>query len=681
MTNTSVLSASEAVKFLEWLDPVGLHNLVAIDPVTKAVEASNWVLCEGNADLVAWINARNGRMNLYFSINEPSRTARLDTKLRRDEIGAIRAFHVDIDNLEGEPDWDMDCLPSAIIDSGGGRWGFWKLAEPYLLDESDSVAAIEAQNRALTSRFHGDGQAHNIDRIARLPGTLNIPNEAKRKKGRVETVSQILSLTGMTYKPAEVASWCPPLAVAISDSQSKADQAPLADLDAPASVARATRYLLLDAPEAVEGSGGDETTYRVAARLKDFGVSREVAFDLLLDSWNETKAVPPWPAAELRDKVRNAYNHGTAAPGRNAANLAETEFEAVPESAAAPAKRKMQFEPIAAVNRDFKAESRALIDGIFDRSTMIVTYGESNTGKTHVALDQAIHVAIGAKWAGRAVHQGLVIYVAAEGGIGIQDRIMAHRAKRPDVDWAKTPFAVIRYPIDLMRNAADTKALLAEVKAAEALYEFPCVMVIVDTLSRALAGGDENSSADMGAFVKRCDEIRFATGAALHVIHHAGKNTAKGARGHSLLRAAVDTEIEIENGAILNRKQRDMEQFADLRFAYQQVVIGEKLDGSAASSVVLDIWQQTEFDTGLTPQTQKILDAAEAVVTQKIQNVGAENALAETSFFSVKEVEVFVGSACSHASVDRAFADLTSLGIFAKCKRGQYKLNRNLKTS
>src|SRR6185503_7752908 len=175
MTDTSVLSASQAMKFLEWLDPLGSHCLVALDPNGAGTPEAFTFAGAQNSHAARWIEARNGKRNLYFSVNAPKDSARPDTKWRRDEIGTVRAFHVDIDALEGEPDWDPDCLPSAVVDSGGGRWAFWKLETPI---PADDVAAIEAQNRALTARFHGDGQAHNLDRIARLPGTLNIPNAA-----------------------------------------------------------------------------------------------------------------------------------------------------------------------------------------------------------------------------------------------------------------------------------------------------------------------------------------------------------------------------------------------------------------------------------------------------------------------------------------------------------------------
>jgi RecA-family ATPase len=78
------------------------------------------------------------------------------------------------------------------------------------------------------------------------------------------------------------------------------------------------------------------------------------------------------------------------------------------------------------------------------------------------------------------------------------------------------------------------------------------VLVVIDTLARAMAGGNENASEDMGAFVRNVDRVRSATSAHTMIVHHSGKNKAAGARGHSSLRAATDTEIEIDQRIVTN---------------------------------------------------------------------------------------------------------------------------------
>jgi hypothetical protein len=78
---------------------------------------------------------------------------------------------------------------------------------------------------------------------------------------------------------------------------------------------RALAYLST-APVAVEGESGDLITFKVAARLKDLGVSEPDAFDLML-AWNQ-QCSPPWTADELNEKIFNAYRYGREPQGSSA---------------------------------------------------------------------------------------------------------------------------------------------------------------------------------------------------------------------------------------------------------------------------------------------------------------------------------------------------------------------------
>jgi RecA-family ATPase len=73
-------------------------------------------------------------------------------------------------------------------------------------------------------------------------------------------------------------------------------------------------------------------------------------------------------------------------------------------------------------------------------------------------------------------------------------------------------------------------------------------MIVLDTLSRVIAGGNENAPDDMGQLIGNCDRIRAEARAHVMLVHHTGKDEARGARGHSSLRAATDTEIEVSGG-------------------------------------------------------------------------------------------------------------------------------------
>ena len=251
------------------------------------------------------------------------------------------------------------------------------------------------------------------------------------------------------------------------------------------------------------------------------------------------------------------------------------------------ASREMQIEWFDAAATAAEDETPdPLIEGLLDAGAMSVIYGDSNSGKTFIALDLAFHVSTGTPWNDRAVRRGLVVYVAAEGGTRIRKRLAALKKRNPSP--AAPLFALIRYPIDLRSSDANLKELLALVRAAEAETGEKCVWVIVDTLSRAMAGGDENSPVDMGRIVLAADTIRHETGAHFSYVHHTGKDAARGARGHSLLRAGTDTEAEVAQGTLSATKQRDMEGGFTIGFALRDLVIGEAPDGSPIKSAVVD---------------------------------------------------------------------------------------------
>lgn len=233
-----------------------------------------------------------------------------------------------------------------------------------------------------------------------------------------------------------------------------------------------------------------------------------------------------------------------------------------------------------------RLESNDFIGGLLGTASSIVVYGESNSGKTFWTLDAALHVAAGLPWNRRRVEQGGVLYCILEGTRGFDNRVAAwreqHKAELP-ADF-RVPFGAIPVAMDLRDPDADTAALIRTIKHTAKLMGAPVKLVVVDTLSRALAGGNENDSVEMGCLVKCIDLIRAATGAAVLLVHHSGKDAAKGARGHSLLRAAIDTEIEVKATEGGQRtatvcKQRELETGATFAFRLAPAVLGQNEHG------------------------------------------------------------------------------------------------------
>src|SRR5262249_11235403 len=86
---------------------------------------------------------------------------------------------------------------------------------------------------------------------------------------------------------------------------------------------------------------------------------------------------------------------------------------------------------------------------------------------------------------------------------------------------------------------------IATAKAFAQAGGLPVVWIIIDTLNRALAGGDENSSKDMGAVIAAVDRIQRATGAHCSLIHHVPVDRTDRMRGHGSVLGAVDLTVRI----------------------------------------------------------------------------------------------------------------------------------------
>ena len=219
-----------------------------------------------------------------------------------------------------------------------------------------------------------------------------------------------------------------------------------------------------------------------------------------------------------------------------------------------------------------------------------VIYGASNCGKTFFMLDLAMHVALGRPWRGKNVDQGGVIYAALEGGHGTKNRIAAFKKHYGVCEGI--PLAVIPSNINFLDIDGDMMSLVAAIQDAQAKLG-RVRLIVIDTLARAISGGDENASKDMGQLVINADVLREITGAHISFIHHSGKDESKGARGHSSLRAAVDTEIEISRPDTVSPskieivKQREMEMIETMAFSLSRVVLGENQRGKEVSSCVV----------------------------------------------------------------------------------------------
>lgn len=229
-----------------------------------------------------------------------------------------------------------------------------------------------------------------------------------------------------------------------------------------------------------------------------------------------------------------------------------------------------------------------LIEGLLVMGSLTVTYGDSNSGKTFWALAMAAHIAMGREFCGRKVDPGLVVYLASEAPGSIRSRMQAMK-KFYGHDLAD--LVMVPLPMNFYEGEEDANDVIELVQAISELKNKPVRLIVGDTLARLSAGANENSGEDMGPVMARFDRVAQSTKAAIHIIHHNGKDQAKGARGWSGIRAHIDTEIEVaEKDGIRSAsvtKQRELPGKGEtIYFRLEVVEMGVTKFGQVATTCV-----------------------------------------------------------------------------------------------
>ncbi|GMR20198.1 MAG: hypothetical protein BMS9Abin36_0793 [Gammaproteobacteria bacterium] len=261
-----------------------------------------------------------------------------------------------------------------------------------------------------------------------------------------------------------------------------------------------------------------------------------------------------------------------------------------------------------------------LIKGLIDRQSCGVVYGPAGSGKTFFGIDMAAHIATGMQWRDKRVRQGLVVYVAAEAGASILRRFTAWRDRHLGESFEdRVPLGIITKGINLLDQEAVAE-LLGELEQIAEEAGLPLALVVFDTLSRSIPGGDENSPRDMTSAIHAADMIRDRLGAATLFVHHSGKDSTKGARGHSALFAAADTVIAINDHIATVEKSRDGETGADFGFKLDVVGMGQDTDGDPITTCVI-----VPTDAAPKKQRKKTLPGAAQVALKALHEAIADH--------------------------------------------------------
>lgn len=306
-----------------------------------------------------------------------------------------------------------------------------------------------------------------------------------------------------------------------------------AERDTPEAIAAATEYIQRALP-AIEGQGGDNHTYQVAAKMvRDYALSVEMATDLMLLHWND-RCVPPWNADELKLKVQNAEEYGQSGLGGALPGNVFKGVAIIPQTHMHVQSARDQGVHIGNALDLVTIPPRAwLAQRLLLRGDVTVLAATGAAGKSITQLTIAAHYAVGKDFGPyRLARQGTPIrtlmYNAED------DRLEQSRRLAAVCHIYNLDYNAVRANIAFMDDSQQELLLVAKAQhilaTNSAALEYLKEAVLTDSIDLIMLDplvnlhtASENDNSDMRYMIGVLRRLARDTNTAVFVAHHTGK--------------------------------------------------------------------------------------------------------------------------------------------------------------
>jgi hypothetical protein len=526
------------------LQLIPLHKWDAKDakqrPRGKTPRDGAWQVREYDSDAVADAADRDG---INVGVRLPASVMVLDVDPRNfGDDDSLLALMIDTG-------MDLRGVPQTATGSGGSHYWFSKPIDVQLLDSLEKYPGVEF--KSFGRQVVSAGSRHPNGVVYAWVG--NMPN----LRGLPDMPASLLELTRRPIRSHGEAAGLGELTPdMLAETLEQLDPTKFSDHDA-------WLNLMMASHHATNGEGRQE--------FIDWSTGDATYADdawVIGRRWDSLHAEAGRGGRPITIKYLHkvVQEHG----GQVAQVAAEDDFEPVDMADFPVTPKQKRWHFLTLEQLEALPPPKWLVDGVIQEDTIVAIYGPPESFKSFLAIDLVMSVASNRTWHGRDVVAGAVLYIAAEGALGLTKRAKAWKAEH----------GVGSVPFHLMHNDLN---LAQEKEAAEFCRQMtaelgPLRMIVVDTLNQTATGADENSAQDMGRYVKSMKRMRDETGATVVVVHHSGKDATKGMRGSTALLGGMDTTIEVirpdEEGMAINvkvKKQKDGEKERPMQFSMTKI--------------------------------------------------------------------------------------------------------------
>lgn len=543
---------------------------------------------QGMAEAVAYAVEQNRRgENVYVGVN-PRKPGTQDNKRASAKDVEIAFFHfADLDQEEHVTmaRHRMPIKPTMIVMTGTKPSNrphlYWRLEEPV-----GNLVEWSARQRGIAQTLGGD-MVIDPPRIMRLGGTVNYPTQDKlAKRGyavELTSVKTDFADERVPVTPEQVAAAFPAQEQlsGISGQLNGAVQS----LEGQTTLAAMARSRSADFIAACKSGDQWHNNMRdLVAHLAGIGTPSPVILALAAEI-----TLPGYAVEQTRSDMAVALRGA-----REKWGIVEPDEPALIEQRTE--EREGVFTFLTLDQLEALPPPTYIIADLLTETGLAVLYGDPGAGKSFVALDMALRLAYGMDWHGRITRQTGVLYIAGEGHAGLGLRVKGWRREH-GLEGVDAPFLLLPEAVQMLEDG-EVDRLLRTIDAARAGLDIHIGLTVIDTVSRAITGADENKQDAISKFVHSVSRVqRHVSGAAMG-IHHTGKDVSRGMRGSTVLIGACDTSIRCKG---------------DLKVAKSVTLAVEKQkDGEQIDDVILDM-KTVEWSVGL-----------EKPVTTLVPHVGKE---------------------------------------------------------